>query len=62
MPKSPSSNGKGVHSLTLKFTEPEDIELYEKLSEGAKFERRPLPIYALLALHTAFKTTETPTK
>jgi hypothetical protein len=59
MPKSPSNgNGKGPHTLTLKFTEPEDLELYEKLSEGAKFERRPLPIYALLALHATIKTTE----
>lgn len=56
MPKSSTPNGKGTHTLTIKFTEPEDIELYEKLSEGAKFERRPLPIYALLALHSVSQT------
>jgi hypothetical protein len=60
MPPSKSpSNGKGTHTLTIHFTEPEDIELYDKLADGAKFERRPIPLYALLALHTAFKTVET---
>jgi hypothetical protein len=55
MPKPPNANGKGPHTLTIKFTEPEDIELYERLAEGAKFERRPVPIYALLALHSVSK-------
>ena len=57
MPKSsPNGNGKHMHTITIKFTEPEDLELYEWLEAGALTERRSLPIFALLALHKHQRT------
>ena len=58
MPKSPSqSNGKGTHSLTLKFYLSRRISIsYEALAEEApRRNARPLSIYTcFLALHKGY--------
>jgi hypothetical protein len=57
--KSPSAPSK--HSITIRFEEAEDIELYDRLVDLAKADfRRPLDQYILLSLHTAFKQEDVP--
>jgi hypothetical protein len=55
----PSGTAASKHSLTINFTEPEDLELYDRLIDQAKADfRRPLDQYVLLSLHTAFPKPE----
>lgn len=57
--KKSTDDSAAKHSLTIHFTEPEDIELYDRLVSLAKADfRRPLDKFALLSLHTAFKQPE----
>lgn len=44
------NGAKGGHSLTLRFTEAEDIALYDSLVKDAKVDRRPLDQFVLLYL------------
>jgi hypothetical protein len=48
------------HTLTIHFTEPEDISLYEKLESDAKADRRQLGQFALLKLHELFENDPSP--
>lgn len=43
--------------IYLKFTEPEDLALYERLERDAKKQRYPLTVYALLVLLQAYPET-----
>ena len=54
------ANLKGKQKqISLAFLRPEDIALYERLSEMA-FERRyPLPTFILLSLQEAFRESDT---
>jgi len=54
----PAGVSASKHSSTINFTEPEDIDLYDRLEAFAKADRRPLAQYVLLALHTAFAKPE----
>lgn len=54
--KARAANGTRTnhHSVTVNFTEPEDIELYDRLEAASKAERRSLNLYILLGLHDHF--------
>ncbi len=45
-------------ALTIRFTEPEDLDLYERMEAEAKKNRYPLAVYALLGLHGRFPGSE----
>ena len=43
-----------THTVTVQFTTDDDIDLYNRLSEDAESDRRPLALYILLGLHEHF--------
>ncbi len=45
-------------ALTIRFTEPEDLDLYDRMEAEAKKNRYPLAVYALLGLHGRFPGSE----
>jgi hypothetical protein len=57
--RKPRSVAPDKHTLTIQFTEPEDIALYEAIVSGAKHDRRQPGQFALLKLHELLTPAET---
>jgi len=53
-PKQPST----AKSVYVKFTEEDDLALYNRLAADAKSDRRDLDLYILLVLHKAYPASE----
>ena len=58
--RKPRSVAPDKHTLTIQFTEPEDIALYDAIVSGAKHDRRQPGQFALLKLHELMTSTGTP--
>jgi hypothetical protein len=57
--RKPRSQTPDKHSLTIQFTEEEDMVLYEAIISGAKHDRRQPSQFALLKLHEVMAPAET---
>ena len=52
--RAPNGTKSTTHTVTVQFTTDDDIDLYNRLSEDAESDRRPLALYILLGLHEHF--------
>ena len=57
-PRKPRNPTPDKHTLTIQFTEPDDITLYDAIISGAKHDRRQPGQFALLKLHELMTSTE----
>ena len=57
--RKPRSQTPDKHSLTISFTEADDMDLYDRIISGAKHDRRQPGQFALLKLHEVMTSTET---
>ena len=55
--RKPRSATPDKHSLTIHFTEEDDMTLYDAIISGAKHDRRQPGQFALLKLHEVMETT-----